>query len=44
LPPTEKLTTKDNAGDRVGKGYVIHAGSVVLPLGEGTLALPFAAL
>jgi hypothetical protein len=31
-------------GDRVGKGYVVHAGSVVLPLGEGTLALPFAAL
>ena len=31
-------------GDRVGKGYVIHAGSMILPLGEGTVALPFAAL
>jgi hypothetical protein len=31
-------------GDRAGNGYVIHAGSMALPLGGGTLALPFAAL
>ncbi len=30
--------------DRAGNGYVIHAGQMALPLGEGTLALPFAAL
>jgi uncharacterized protein len=31
-------------GDRVGDGYVIHPGRTALPLGGGTLALPFAAL
>jgi len=40
----EIIAFRRDFGDRVGKGYVIHAGSVVLPLGEGTLALPFAAL
>jgi predicted AAA+ superfamily ATPase len=31
-------------GDRAGHGYVIHAGAMALPLGGGTIALPFAAL
>jgi len=31
-------------GDRVGAGYVIHPGNTILPLGEGTLALPFSDL
>ena len=29
-------------GDRVEQGYVIHPGDKILPLGEGTIALPFA--
>jgi len=31
-------------GERARRGYVIHPGRTVLPLGEGTLALPLAAL
>jgi hypothetical protein len=31
-------------GERVGPGYIIHPGTIVLPLGEGITALPFAAL
>jgi predicted AAA+ superfamily ATPase len=31
-------------GDRAGNGYVIYAGSVVLPLGDGTRALPLSQL
>lgn len=31
-------------GDRVGRGYVIYAGKMLLPLGGGVTALPFAAL
>jgi predicted AAA+ superfamily ATPase len=31
-------------GDRVGKGFVIHTGAEVLPLGSSVLAWPFAAL
>jgi predicted AAA+ superfamily ATPase len=30
--------------DRAGNGYVIHAGKMALPLGGGTLAVPFTAL
>jgi predicted AAA+ superfamily ATPase len=30
--------------DRVGKGFVIHTGAEVLPLGSSVLAWPFAAL
>ncbi len=28
-------------GDRVGPGFVVHPGSVRLPLGAGVVALPF---
>jgi predicted AAA+ superfamily ATPase len=31
-------------GDRAAAGYVVHGGHTVLPLGEGTLAWPLAAL
>ena len=31
-------------GDRAGNGYVIYTGPVMLPLGDGTRALPLAAL
>jgi predicted AAA+ superfamily ATPase len=31
-------------GERAAAGYVVHPGQVLLPLGDGTLALPFAAL
>lgn len=31
-------------GDRAEAGYVIHPGESILPLGEGTLALPFSML
>jgi predicted AAA+ superfamily ATPase len=31
---------KDFAG-RVGQGYIIHPGNIILPLGEGVLAIPF---
>lgn len=30
--------------DRTQRGYIIHPGSTVLPLGQGILSLPFAAL
>ncbi len=35
---------RKDLGDRIGKGYVIHPGSIQLPLGKDTLALPFSAL
>ncbi|MEW6554271.1 MAG: ATP-binding protein [Actinomycetota bacterium] len=35
---------KDSFGDRVAPGYVIHAGDVSLPLGNGVIALPFSLL
>ena len=31
-------------GDKAAAGFVIHPGAVTLPLGDGTVALPFAAL
>jgi hypothetical protein len=31
-------------GDRAGAGYVVHPGEMLLPLGDGTMALPFALL
>ncbi len=31
-------------GGRVASGYVVHAGDVVLPLGDGITAVPFGAL
>jgi uncharacterized protein len=31
-------------GDATHPGFVVHAGDVLLPLGEGTIALPFAKL
>ena len=31
-------------GDLAAGGYVIHPGKIVLPLGDGVLAWPFAAL
>jgi len=30
--------------NRAGAGYVIHPGSIVLPMGEGSIALPFSLL
>lgn len=30
--------------ERAAKGYVVHPGKMVLPLGEGVMAVPFAAL
>jgi len=35
---------REDLGDRVGPGYVVHPGEVRLPLGPGVTALPFAAL
>ncbi len=40
----EIATFRRDFGDRAGPGYVIHAGKSALPLGGGTVALPFAAL
>lgn len=31
-------------GDRAGKGFVLHPGKMVLPLGEGVVAWPLAAM
>jgi hypothetical protein len=31
-------------GDRVGRGYVVHTGDIVLPLGQGVTAVPFGSL
>lgn len=31
-------------GDRVGPGYVVHAGEGVLPLGDGVTAVPYGSL
>ena len=31
-------------GDRAANGYVVHPGKVTLPLGGGSIALPFAEL
>jgi predicted AAA+ superfamily ATPase len=31
-------------GERVGNGYVVHSGKIILPLGAGTIALPFSLL
>ena len=30
--------------DKVEQGYVVHPGSTVLPLGRGTIAMPFAGI
>lgn len=38
------LAFRDDFGARATTGYVIHPGSTILPLGDGTLALPLAAL
>jgi hypothetical protein len=35
---------RQDFGDRADAGYVVHPGHTILPLGEGTLALPIAAL
>lgn len=35
---------RKDLGDRVGNGYVVHGGSLRLPLGEGVTALPFSTL
>jgi len=32
---------KELIGNRVEPGYVIHAGDIILPLGGGTMAIPF---
>ncbi|MEW6363713.1 MAG: ATP-binding protein [Acidobacteriota bacterium] len=31
-------------GKRAGSGYLVHPGDIILPLGPGTTAMPFAAL
>lgn len=31
-------------GDEVGQGYVIHPGNTILPLGEGSIAMPFSGI
>jgi predicted AAA+ superfamily ATPase len=35
---------RQDFGDRASDGYVVHAGQVTLPLGDGVIALPFASL
>jgi hypothetical protein len=30
-------------GERAGNGFVVHPGDTVLPLGGGTVAMPFSA-
>jgi hypothetical protein len=35
---------RGDLGSRVAKGYVIHPGDIELPLGPGTMALPFGRL
>ena len=35
---------RQDLGDRVGRGYVVHPGTIRLPLAPGVLALPFADL
>ena len=35
---------RKDLGDRVAPGYVVHPGSVRLPLGEDVTAIPFADL
>ncbi len=35
---------RDDLGTRVGPGYVVHTGEVVLPLGKGVTAIPFGTL
>jgi hypothetical protein len=30
-------------GERAGRGFVVHPGDTVLPLGDGAIALPFSA-
>jgi len=35
---------RDALGERVAGGYVVHAGDARLPLGSGTMALPFGEL
>jgi hypothetical protein len=37
-------TFREDVGERVVPGYVVHPGDVTLPLGEGTTAIPFAVL
>lgn len=35
---------REDFGERVGHGYVLHTGDIYLPLGEGVTALPFTEL
>ena len=37
-------TFQKDLGDRALPGYVVHPGDIVLPLGPGVTALPFAEL
>lgn len=37
-------TFQKDLGDKAAPGYVLHPGGVRLPLGEGTMALPFSQL
>ncbi len=37
-------TLQRDLGELAAPGYVVHAGGVRLPLGQGTTALPFGAL
>jgi hypothetical protein len=32
---------REALGNKVGKGYIVHPGDIHLPLGAGTIALPF---
>lgn len=35
------LSLRNDLGDKVGKGYLVHPGKVKLTLGQNTVALPF---
>ncbi|MBI2931539.1 MAG: hypothetical protein HYY16_07790 [Planctomycetes bacterium] len=37
-------TLREDLGDKIVPGYVVHPGDVRLPLGGGVTALPFADL
>jgi predicted AAA+ superfamily ATPase len=38
------VALREDLGNRVGRGYVIHPGDVELPLGNDIVAMPFGAL
>lgn len=37
-------TFRQDFGDKVGPGYVVHSGDIELPLAPNVVALPFARL